>query len=69
MKSSPPIWRLLSKCQIDGEDFIFFVAFLENVNFNLGSDTFGNPIFQKVLQNWPSSLIISVPTPFENAQR
>ena len=23
----------ISKCQIDGENFIFFVAFLENVNF------------------------------------
>ena len=34
MKSSPLIWRLLSKCQIDGEDFIIFVAFLENVNVN-----------------------------------
>ena len=27
---------------------------------NLGSDTFGNPIFQKGLQNKPSSLTISV---------
>ena len=33
-KSSPSIWRLLSKCQIDGEDFVIFVAFLENMNFN-----------------------------------
>ena len=24
---------LLSKCQIDGEDFVIFVAFLENMNF------------------------------------
>ena len=24
---------LYSKCQIDGEDFIDFVAFLENMNF------------------------------------
>ena len=24
---------LCSKCQIDGEDFIDFVAFLENMNF------------------------------------
>ena len=29
------------------------------VVINLRSDTFGNPIFQKVLQNQPSSLIIS----------
>ena len=28
---------------------------------NLGSDTFGNPNFQKVLQNYPSSPIISIP--------
>ena len=33
MKSSPSIWRLLSKCQIAGEDFVIFVAFLENMNF------------------------------------
>jgi hypothetical protein len=26
----------------------------------VGSDTFGDPLNQKVLQNWPSSLIISV---------
>ena len=25
---------LCSKCQIDGEDFVNFVAFLENTNFN-----------------------------------
>ena len=24
---------LCSKCQIDGEDFVIFVAFLENMNF------------------------------------
>jgi hypothetical protein len=28
---------------------------------NLGSDTFGNPIFQKGLQNWPSFQIMSIP--------
>ena len=28
MKSSPLIWRLLSKCQIDGEDFIIFCGLL-----------------------------------------
>ena len=33
MKSSPSIWHLLSECQIDGEYFIIFVAFLENLNF------------------------------------
>ena len=33
MKSSPSIWPLLSKRQIDGEDFIYFLAFLENINF------------------------------------
>ena len=27
---------LFSKCQIGGEDFIFFVAFLENTNFMYG---------------------------------
>ena len=26
---------LSSKCQIDGEDFVNFVAFLENMNFNI----------------------------------
>ena len=36
MKSSPSIWRLLSKCQIDSEDFVFFVDFLENMNFMVG---------------------------------
>ena len=25
---------LCSKCQLDGEDFFIFVAFLENTNFN-----------------------------------
>ena len=33
MKSSPSIWRLLSKCQINGEDFVIFVAILENMKF------------------------------------
>ena len=33
MKSSLSIWRLLTKCQIDGEDFIIFVVFLENMDF------------------------------------
>jgi hypothetical protein len=36
---------------------------LENIPWsvgNLGSDTFSNPIFQKVLQNEPSSLVIGV---------
>ena len=28
MKSSPLIWRLLSKCQIDGEDFVIFCGLL-----------------------------------------
>ena len=27
-KSSPSIWRLLSKCQIDGEDFVIFGGLL-----------------------------------------
>ena len=31
--SSPSIWHLLSKRQIDSEDFVIFVAFLENMNF------------------------------------
>ena len=31
---------------------------------NLGRDTFGNPIFYKVLQNQPTSLIISLPECF-----
>ena len=26
---------LCSKCQIDGEDFVNFVAFLENINFSI----------------------------------
>ena len=30
MKSSPSIWH----CQIDGEDFVIFVALLENMNFS-----------------------------------
>jgi hypothetical protein len=40
-KSSPSIWHLLSKRQIDGEDFIIFVDFLENMNFtqDAGFDT------------------------------
>ena len=29
---NPSIWHLLSKCQIDGEDFVNLV-FLENMNF------------------------------------
>ena len=28
MKSSPLIWCLLSKCQIEGEDFVNFCGFL-----------------------------------------
>ena len=32
-KSSLSIWHLLSKRQIDSEDFVIFVAFLENMNF------------------------------------
>ena len=32
-KSSPSIWHLLSNSQMDGEDFVIFVAFLENMNF------------------------------------
>ena len=33
-KSSASIWHLPStKCQIHGEDFVIFVAFLENMNF------------------------------------
>ena len=28
---------LCSKCQIDGEDFVNFVAFLENKNFTRGT--------------------------------
>ena len=34
-KSSSSIWRLLSKCQIDGEYFFNFLAFLENMSFNM----------------------------------
>ena len=34
MTSSLSIWDLLNKCQMDGEDFLIFVAFLENMNFN-----------------------------------
>jgi hypothetical protein len=34
-KSSPSIWHLLSKRQIYGDDFIIFVAFLENMNFKV----------------------------------
>ena len=34
-KSSPSIGRLLSKCQIDGEYFFNFLAFLENMSFNM----------------------------------
>ena len=26
---------LTTYCQIDGEDFVIFVAFLENINFNM----------------------------------
>ena len=26
---------LLSKCQIDVKDFVFFIAFLENMNFKV----------------------------------
>ena len=33
MKSSLLIWHLLSKCKIEGEDFVIFVASLENMNF------------------------------------
>ena len=33
MKSSLLIWCLLSKRQIFSEDFVIFVAFLENLNF------------------------------------
>ena len=33
-KSSPSIWHLFSKGQNNGEDFVNFVAFLENINFN-----------------------------------
>ena len=33
-KSSPSIWHYLwSMCQTDGEDFVNFLAFLENTNF------------------------------------
>ena len=39
-KSSPSIWHLPSKRQIDGEDFVIFVAFLENMNFNKTEKTF-----------------------------
>ena len=35
---------------------------------NLGSDTFGNPIFQKVLQNQPSSLIITIATSSQSSK-
>ena len=34
-KSSPLIWNLLSKRQIDREYFVIFAAFLENMNFNV----------------------------------
>ena len=33
IKSSPLIWHLLSKRQIEGEDFVIIVAFLENMKF------------------------------------
>ena len=35
--------------------------FSEQLDFDFGSETFSNPIFQKVLQNFPSFRIISVP--------
>ena len=41
-KSSASIWHLLSKCQIDAEDFVIFVAFLENMNFKISSDENNN---------------------------
>ena len=33
---------------------------IKNLLLNLGSDTFGIPIFQKILQNLPFSSIISI---------
>ena len=34
MKSSPLIWRyVVCNCQIEGKEFVDFVAFLENTNF------------------------------------
>ena len=36
-------------------------SYIKNRVINLKSDTFGSPIFQKVLRNQPFSLIISVP--------
>ena len=36
---------------------------------DLGSDTFGNPIFQKDLQNWPFSPIISVLSCFATSSK
>ena len=51
-KSSPPIWHLLSKRQIDGEDFIIFVDFLENLNFtqDAGFDTIILDLFFSFLE-------------------
>ena len=50
---------ILNGLLTDGSNVLILVVLKVKV-INLKSDTFGNPIFQKGLQNQPSSPIISV---------
>ena len=50
MKSSLSIWRLLSKWQIDSEDFVIFVDFLENMSFTEFEKNWGKYSMGKTIQ-------------------